>query len=299
MPNGYIKSKDGTPVEIVDKIARDKSHEHTNKNILDDITEEKVARWDADASVEIVDASTNKSKYTLDELKAFIDGGYGLKVNGYLSLGSFKSAEPGKGECIYMIICVGAMISFIYVWSDKSITTEITIPMHTHTNLSVLNGITADKVAKWDSPPSVEIYDSTTYKCKYSLDELKAFINDGYILMMYGYLSLSSSVSSDPDRGEYVCVNLYGAKAFYQMYVWSDKSITSANADIIPMHTHPNLLDLNTITDEKIKSWDSKSTFSGSYNDLSDKPTIPDPVTDDHINSLIDTKLGVIENGSY
>ena len=68
---------------------------------------------------------------------------------------------------------------------------------------------------------------------------------------------------------------------------------------------------------------------SGSYNDLTNKPTIPtalpnpnaltftgavtgsydgsDPVsvnipsavTDDHINSLIDTKLGVIENGSY
>lgn len=68
---------------------------------------------------------------------------------------------------------------------------------------------------------------------------------------------------------------------------------------------------------------------SGSYNDLTDKPTIPaalpnpnaltftgavtgsydgsaaktvnipSAVTDDHINSLIDTKLGVIENGSY
>lgn len=36
-----------------------------------------------------------------------------------------------------------------------------------------------------------------------------------------------------------------------------------------------------------------------SYNDLSDKPTIPAAVTDDHINSLIDAKLGVIENGSY
>ena len=75
--------------------------------------------------------------------------------------------------------------------------------------------------------------------------------------------------------------------------------------------------------------WDAKSDFSGSYNDLTDKPTIPtalpnpqaitftgavngsydgsaplsvnipSAVTDAHINSLIDTKLGVIENGSY
>lgn len=39
--------------------------------------------------------------------------------------------------------------------------------------------------------------------------------------------------------------------------------------------------------------------FSGDYNDLSNKPTIPEAVTDDHINALIDAKLGVIENGSY
>ena len=72
-----------------------------------------------------------------------------------------------------------------------------------------------------------------------------------------------------------------------------------------------------------------KGLFSGSYDDLTNKPTIPtalpnpnaitftgavtgsydgsapmsvnipSAVTDDHINSLIDTKLGVIENGSY
>lgn len=35
---------------------------------------------------------------------------------------------------------------------------------------------------------------------------------------------------------------------------------------------------------------------TGDYNDLINKPN---PITDDHINSLIDEKLGVIENGSY
>ena len=84
-----------------------------------------------------------------------------------------------------------------------------------------------------------------------------------------------------------------------------------------------------TTIEGKESAWDAKSDFSGSYNDLTDKPTIPtalpnpnaltftgavtgsydgsaamtvnipSAVTDDHINSLIDTKLGVIENGSY
>ena len=55
-------------------------------------------------------------------------------------------------------------------------------------------------------------------------------------------------------------------------------------ADIIAntaaRHTHGNKTVLDGITAEKVSKWDN-------------------PPTDDHINSLIDTKLGVIENGSY
>lgn len=47
MPNGYIKSKTGDPIELVDALARTKMHEHENKDILDAITEERVAEWDA------------------------------------------------------------------------------------------------------------------------------------------------------------------------------------------------------------------------------------------------------------
>lgn len=39
-----------------------------------------------------------------------------------------------------------------------------------------------------------------------------------------------------------------------------------------------------------------KGLFSGSYDDLTDKPTIPPAVTDAHINSLIDAKLGDLES---
>lgn len=90
-------------------------------------------------------------------------------------------------------------------------------------------------------------------------------------------------------------------------------------------------LSSNDYTDAAKAKVDALATVatSGSYNDLSNKPTIPtalpnpnaitftgavtgsydgsaaktvnipSAVTDDHINSLIDTKLGVIENGSY
>ena len=40
-------------------------------------------------------------------------------------------------------------------------------------------------------------------------------------------------------------------------------------------HSHSNLSTLNKITEAKLKTWDAKSDFSGSYNDLTNKPTIP------------------------
>lgn len=40
-------------------------------------------------------------------------------------------------------------------------------------------------------------------------------------------------------------------------------------------HTHDNKAVLDGITAEKTAAWDGKSDFSGSYNDLTNKPTIP------------------------
>lgn len=41
------------------------------------------------------------------------------------------------------------------------------------------------------------------------------------------------------------------------------------------LHSHSNKNVLDSITSSKVNSWDNKSTFSGSYNDLTNKPTIP------------------------
>ena len=51
------------------------------------------------------------------------------------------------------------------------------------------------------------------------------------------------------------------------------------------LHAHDNKSVLDNITSAKVTEWDNKSTFSGSYNDLTDKPTIP-TVTNDLTNTL-------------
>ena len=51
------------------------------------------------------------------------------------------------------------------------------------------------------------------------------------------------------------------------------------------LHSHSNKSALDNITSAKVTEWNNKSTFSGNYNDLTNKPTIP-TVTNDLTNTL-------------
>ncbi len=64
--------------------------------------------------------------------------------------------------------------------------------------------------------------------------------------------------------------------------------ITDTDIDTSQNHTHANKTSLDKITEQKLTSWDSKSDFSGSYNDLTEKPTIP---VVDVTKSYVDEKL--------
>lgn len=69
------------------------------------------------------------------------------------------------------------------------------------------------------------------------------------------------------------------------------------------LHTHNNKNVLDAITQEKINEWNSKSDFSGDYNDLINKPTIPTLdgyATENYVkNAIVDAQLkGGSEGGS-
>lgn len=51
------------------------------------------------------------------------------------------------------------------------------------------------------------------------------------------------------------------------------------NVDLSSLHTHNNKNILDNITEVDINTWNAKSDFSGSYNDLTDRPTIPTNVS--------------------
>ena len=61
--------------------------------------------------------------------------------------------------------------------------------------------------------------------------------------------------------------------------IWGVESDDSGNVGEsggTSSHEHSNLSTLNKITETKINEWNNKSNFSGNYNDLTNKPTIPD-----------------------
>ena len=86
-------------------------------------------------------------------------------------------------------------------------------------------------------------------------------------------------------NGVYILAELFGDKS---KNVWGFMSTTLAQKTDIPSALpNPNTL---TFTGSVTGSYDGSAAVS---------VEIPSAVTDDHINSLIDAKLGVIENGSY
>ena len=63
------------------------------------------------------------------------------------------------------------------------------------------------------------------------------------------------------------------------------------------LHSHSNKTILDNITTSKVNQWDSKSDFSGDYNDLTNKPTIPSLngyATEQYVNEEIE-KIDVTE----
>lgn len=104
----------------------------------------------------------------------------------------------------------------------------------------------------------------------------------------------SGFITSIPD--EYITETELTAKNYIDNTTLEGKGYLTEHQDLssyalkTELHSHDNKTVLDTITDTKITEWDSKSTFSGSYNDLTDKPTIPSIeglATEQYVNNMI------------
>lgn len=90
----------------------------------------------------------------------------------------------------------------------------------------------------------------------------------------------------------------HGNKELLDTYAQTEANLSDA---VSKKHTHSNKSVLDGITSAKVATWDAKSDFSGDYNDLANKPSIPAAYTHpaNHPASMITGLAAVAISGNY
>ena len=183
--------------------------------------------------------------------------------------------------------------------------------LHSHNNKNVLDNITSAKVTSWDNKSTFSgSYDDLTGKptipTKTSqLTNDNQFVSEGFVtnaianaqlgggdsnIDLSGYatkddLLKKADTSAIPTKvsqlendskyltsipSEYITETELNNKGYLTQH--QDISNLAKRSEL---HSHSNKSVLDSITQTNITNWNNKSTFSGNYDDLSNKPTIP------------------------
>ena len=129
-----------------------------------------------------------------------------------------------------------------YVTKNELSTKADKTELHSHSNKTVLDGITTSKISEWNN--------KSTFSGNYN-----DLTNKPTIPTLNGYAT-----------EQYVNEEIKKIDVTEQLTDYAKKS---------ELHSHTNKTVLDGITSAKITEWNNKSNFSGSYNDLVNKPTIP------------------------
>ncbi len=164
--------------------------------------------------------------------------------------------------------------------SGKADKTEL----HSHANKTILDGITQEDINNWNNSGSSDFsgdYNDLTNKPvipKVTNDltnSLKANYDTAYEHSQSPHAPANAQKNSDITKAE-IEAKLTGniATHTHSQYLTEHQSL-SDYALKTQLHTHTNKDALDMIIGAKIDEWNNKSDFSGSYNDLTDKPIIP------------------------
>lgn len=111
-------------------------------------------------------------------------------------------------------------------------------------------------------------------------------VASGFDLSAKSPLDSRSIVNTIAERDAHVTGNrAYPGMTVYVLeeqkeYRYTGTEWTEILNDLSVVHDHANKDVLDNITAIDIAAWNAKSDFSGSYNDLTDKPTIPSKVSE-------------------
>ena len=276
------------------KVGISQLHNHENKEILDTISANKINEWDNKSNFNgDYNSLTNKPTIPTKVSDLQNDSGYLTehqdisgkvdKVNGkslisddeikrlstlknyddtniYLQLNDIESEINELKEGNIDIDLTN------YVTKDELSEKADKSELHSHNNKSILDGITNGKIVEWDNKStfSGNYNDLTNKPTTFEPSSHNHSIND------------ISDYPNDLATKDYVEEAINNAK-LEGGDVPIDLSIYAKKTDL---HDHSNKTILDSITTSKVNQWDNKSNFSGNYNDLTNKPTIPTKVSD-------------------
>lgn len=283
-----------------------KKHSHDNKSVIDGITSVLITAWNS-AVTHISDTvkhitATERTLWNTVSNKVNKENGKGLSTNDYTTVEKTKLSNIEESANNYSLPTATATVLGGVKTGSNITNTSGTISLtkanvtsalgytppeqDTNTTYDVVS-TTADGLVPmitgttikflrddgtWSIPPDT----NTTYSAGdgISLDG-KTFNNSGVRNIVTGTINGTISVNTNGTSTD-VQVKGLGSAA----YTDSDSYATKASE-----HTHSNKTTLDTITSSKVTSWDNKSDFSGSYDDLTDTPIIP-IVTNDLTDTL-------------
>ena len=229
------------------KVGISQLHNHGNKEILDTISANKINEWD------------NKSNFNGDYNNLTNKPTIPTKVSdlqndrGYLTEHQDISGKVDKVDGKSLISDDEIeRLSTLKNYDDTDIKNSLNskankTELHSHSNKNVLDGISSTKVTEWDN--------KSTFSGNYN-----DLTNKPTIPTLNGYAT-----------EQYVDEEIKKIDVTEQLTDYAKKS---------ELHSHSNKSVLDGITSNKITEWDNKSAFSGNYNDLTNKPTIPTKVSE-------------------
>ena len=177
--------------------------------------------------------------------------------------------------------------------------------LHQHANKEVLDGITAEKVTSWDNKSDFDgDYNSLTNKPTIP-SKTSELVNDSTYVTESGVLEIVENSglggTTEVSQGETEPTeesvllwidttsdeNMVENNLSNSLITEFQNSISTLNTRVSTLeknieppfgedaHTHSNKEVLDKITQAYFDKWNNKSDFNGSYNSLTDKPTIP------------------------
>ena len=274
-----------TKADLNNKADKTELHSHSNKTVLDGITSAKVTEWNNKSTFDgNYNSLTNKPTIpTVDVNKNYVDTQLATKANksDIPSLTGYATETYVQNKIAEASLSGGEVDLSGYATKDDLNTKadKSAIP----TKVSQLTNDKGYLTSHQDISGKVDkTYVDTELAKKANTSHTHSYndLTDKPTIPSTTNLATKSELK-----------NGLGTKAdkvhTHDQYLTEHQDI-SMKADKTELHSHSNKTVLDGITSTKVTEWNNKSNFSGSYDDLTNKPTIP---TVDVNKSYVDTQL--------